>query len=63
MRFCIMMQTSFDANLVMAEHSDVGVERALALFDSETFFRHLVFQIFLHISKAAVFVHPMILAI
>ena len=63
MQFCVLMQTSFDANLVRTERSDVGVARALALFDREKFFRLLVFQIFLHISNAAVFVHPMILAI
>ena len=63
MQFCVMMQTSFDANLVRAERSAVGVARALALFDCETFFRLLIFQILLHISKAAVFVHPMMLVI
>ena len=60
MQFSVMMQTSFDANLVRAKHSDIGVARALALFDCEEFFRLLVFQNFVHISKAAVFLHPMI---
>ena len=63
MQFCVMMHTSFDANLVRAELSDVGVARALTLFERKNFFRLLVFQIFLHIMKAAVFVHPMVLAI
>ena len=58
-----MMQTSFDANLVRAERSAVGVARALALYGHEKFLRLLIFQIFLHISKGQVFVHPMILAI
>ena len=46
MQFCVMMQTSFDANLVRAELSDVGVARALTLFERKNFFRLLVFQIF-----------------
>ena len=58
-----MTQTSFDANLVMAKRSAVGVERALALFDCDKFFMRLVFQFFLHMSKAAYFVQTMILAI
>ena len=33
------MQTSFGANLVRAECSDVGAARAVALFDREIFFR------------------------
>ena len=63
MQFCVMMQTSFDPNLVRTERSDAGVARALALFDLEKFFRLLVFQFFLHSLKVGVFVHPMILAI
>ena len=42
MRFCVMMQTSFDANLVRAERSDVGVAISLALCDREKLFRILV---------------------
>ena len=41
MQFYIMMQTSFDANLVRTERSDAGVARALALFDHEKFFAYL----------------------
>ena len=63
MQFCIIMRTSLDAHFVRAEHLAVGVARALALFDIEKIFRLLVFQIFLHIWKAAVFVHPTKLAI
>ena len=40
------MQTSCDANLVRAERSDIGVARALTLFDCKNFFKLLVFQIF-----------------
>ena len=63
MQFCVMMQTSCDANLVRAERSDIGVARALTLFDCKNFFKLLVFQFFLNIMKAAVFVLPMVLAI
>ena len=58
-----MMQTSFDANLVRAERSDVGVAISLALCDREKLSRLLVSQNFLHISKAVIFVHLMIQAI
>ena len=63
MLFCIMMQTSFDANLVRAECSAVGVARALPLTDRDNFLCFLMFLKFLHMWKAAVFVRPMILAI
>ena len=39
MQFCVMMQTSFDANLVRAGRLDVGVARALGLFDREKYSR------------------------
>ena len=41
-----MMQTSFDANLVRAERTDVGVARALPLFNHENFLDFLLFNFF-----------------
>ena len=50
-----MIQTSFGANLVRAEPSAFGVARAFSLFDYDKLFTLLVFQIFLHMFKAAFF--------
>ena len=46
MQFCIMMQTSFDANFVRAERTDAGVARALTLFHRENFFKTSCFSNF-----------------
>ena len=46
MQFCVMMQTSFDANLVRAERTDVGVAIALTLFDRKIFLDCLFFNFF-----------------
>ena len=46
MQLCVMMQTSLDANLVSAEHSAVGVARALALLNPEKILDFLFFKFF-----------------